>query len=296
MINQLTNLRNKFLLTTLLAVFIAVSFGCTSQKTADMKQHQTKHITDLNVSENSESWIFTIKGDQSLIFTVDKQISPIRIVLNFPATTLDIPKRVYIPPDSEIISSIEANEIIEDKTTTSRIFIALRRDTLYDLIPGEAELQITFPKAIALSIDTKPQNNLSEKKPELKLTQISLPAATRLKTVTATPLKNYVAVNVKSDGPIKNFKSFTTDNPARIVFDMYNLKSPYKQEQIMVVESKWVKRIRHFGHPDKVRLVVDTNKGYLSKYSARPTDTGLLIHVGKIPAVPDNASQIPKKD
>ena len=124
MINQLTNLGNKVILTIPLTVMIAVSFGCASQKAADMKHHQTKHITDIIISENSESWIFTIKGDQSLTFTADKQLSPIRIVLNFPATTLDIPKRVYIPPDSEIISSIEANEIIEDKTTTSRIFMS----------------------------------------------------------------------------------------------------------------------------------------------------------------------------
>ncbi|MGB5751008.1 MAG: hypothetical protein WBM69_28820, partial [Desulfobacterales bacterium] len=116
MIKQLTNLCNRIILTIFLAVMIAVSVGCASQKAADMKHHQTTHITDIFVSENSEAWILTIKGDQSLIFTVDKQISPIRIVLNFPATTLDIPKRVYIPPGSEIISSIEANEIIEDKT------------------------------------------------------------------------------------------------------------------------------------------------------------------------------------
>ena len=275
---------------------IAVSLGCASQKTADIKQHQTKHITDLSVSENSESWIFTIKGDQSLTYTADKQLSPIGVVLIFPATSLDIPKRVYTPPDNVITSSILADEIVEDQTVNSHIFIALKKDTPYDLVPDDAELQITFPKAIALSIDTKPQNNLSEKKSELKLTQISLPAATRLKTVTATPLKNYVAVNVKADGPINNFKPFTTDNPARIVFYMNNLKSPYKQEQIIVVESKWVKRIRHFGHPDKVRLVVDTNKEYLSKYSVHPTDTGLLIHVGNIPSALDNASKIPKKD
>jgi hypothetical protein len=291
MINQLTNKGNKTILTIPLAVMIAVSFGCASQKAADMKPHKTKHITDIIISENSESLIFTIKGDQSLTYSADKQLSPIGVMFNFPDTTLDIPKQVYIPPENEIISSIEANEIVEDKTTTSRIFIALRKDTLYDLIPDEAELQITFPKAIAFSNDTKPQKELAEKKPELKLTQKSLPAATRLTTVTATPLKNNVAVDVKTDGAIRNYKSFTIDNPARIVFDMYNLKSPYRKEQIIVVESKWIKRIRHFSYPDKVRLVLDTHKEYLSKYSAHPTDTGLLIHVGKIPAVPDNASQ-----
>ncbi|MBT8352648.1 MAG: AMIN domain-containing protein [Deltaproteobacteria bacterium] len=296
MINQLTDLSNKFLLTTLLAVIFAVSFGCTSQKTADMKQHQTKHITDLSVSENSESWIFTIKGDQSLTYTADKQLSPIGVVLIFPATSLDIPKRVYTPPGNEITSSILADEIVEDQTVNSRIFIALKKDTLYELIPDGAELQIIFTKAIAFSNDAKPYKDLVKKIPEPELTKKSLPEATRLITVTASPLKNNVAVNVRADGPVKNYKLFTTNNPARIVFDMYNLKSPFKKEQIIVVESKWVKRIRHFGHPDKVRLVLDTNKEYLSKYSAHPTATGLLIHVGKIPAVPDKGSPIPKKD
>jgi hypothetical protein len=228
MINQLTDLSNKFLLTTLLAVIIAVSFGCTSQKTADMKQHHTKHITDLSVSENSESWIFTIKGDQSLTYTADKQLSPIGVVLIFPATSLDIPKRVYTPPGNEITSSILADEIVEDQTVNSRIFIALKKDTLYELIPDGAELQIIFTKAITFSNDAKPYKDLVKKIPEPELTKKSLPEATRLITVTASPLKNNVAVNVKADGPVKNYKLFTTNNPARIVFDMYNLKSPFK--------------------------------------------------------------------
>jgi hypothetical protein len=86
---------------------------------------------------------------------------------------------------------------------------------------------------------------------------------------------------VKADGAIKNFKSFTLDNPDRIVFDLFNFKSPFKGEQILAVESQWVKRIRHYGHPDKVRLVIETHKNYLSSYSALPTGTGLLIHVGE---------------
>ena len=154
-------------------------------------------------------------------------------------------------------------------------------------------LKIIFPKAIAFSNDTKPQKKLAGKKPELKRTEINRPAATRLISVTATPLKNNLVVSVQADGTIKDYKSFNLDNPARIVFDMFNIKSPNKREQIIVVESKWVKRIRHFGHPDKVRLVLDTKKENLSKYSAHPTDTGLLIHVGKIPVVFNNASQIP---
>lgn len=291
MIKTLTNLGKKTILINLLVVMFALFLGCASNNAANVKPSMTKRITDILISENSESLIFNIKGNQSLIYTAIKQDSPIGILFQFPDTTMDILKRVYIPPDNQFISSVKADEIVQDRTTTSRLFIALKKDTPYDLSPGEAGLQVAFPKATDLSKDTKTQKELAQKTPEAKLTQNGLSAVTRLKTVAATPLKNNVVVNVQADGTIKDYKSFSLDNPARIIFDLYNIKSPYKKEHIIAVESKWVKRIRFFGYPDKVRLVLDTHKDYLSKYSAHPTDTGLLIHVGKIPAVTDNASQ-----
>jgi hypothetical protein len=108
--------------------------------------------------------------------------------------------------------------------------------------------------------------------------------ARHLEKVTATPLKNNIAVNIIADGIISKYKSFALENPARIVFDLYDLKSPYIKQQIIEVGSRWVKRVRYFGHPDKVRLVLETDNNYQKKYSALPKDTGLLIHVGDIPA------------
>ena len=97
-------------------------------------------------------------------------------------------------------------------------------------------------------------------------------------------MKKSVAINVKADGTIKNYKSFTIEKaPPRIVYDLYGLKSPYKGEQRIAVKSDRVTRIRHFGHSDKVRVVVETKKPYLSKYGASPVDNGLLIHVGQTP-------------
>ncbi len=257
-------------------MMIAIFIGCASRKAADVRAAEARRIMDIFTSENPESVIVFIKGNQSLIYSAITQVSPRGVLLYFPNTALDNPKPVYTPPDNEIISSITMSEIVAEKATRSRIFIALKEDTPYDMSRHEAGLQISFPK---------PQAESAEKMPEPETISISMPTATRLETVTVTALNNKLVVNIKADGAIKNYKSFTLDSPPRIVFDMFNIKSPYEEEQKIAVKSKWVNRVRHFGHPDKVRLVLDTYEDYLSKYSASTTENGLTIHVGIFPAV-----------
>jgi type IV pilus assembly protein PilQ len=200
--------------------------------------------------------------------------------VDFPDTGLKNLRPVYTPPENEIISSIEIMEILEDQTKKAQIFIALKADTPYDLTPVDEGVEISFPKAAAMSS--------AEKKPEPETAvadlavaaRLETEAATRLEAVTATSLENKLVVNVKADGAIKDYRSFTLDSPPRIVFDMFNLKSPYENEQKITVQSKWADRVRHYGHADKVRLVLDTHQSYLYQYEASATDNGLLIEVG----------------
>jgi uncharacterized protein YcfL len=300
--NQQKYLAKKAKLSILLVVSMVLFLGCSSNKAVDVKPSDIKRITDITISKDSESLIFTINGNQTLTYTALNQVFPLGILFHFPDTILDVAQRVYVPPQNEIISIIKAGEIIEDKATTSRIFIALKREAPYDLTPHDSGLRVAFKRTTVISDDTKapddtkPLKKLAEKKSEPRPIQESLPAATRLKAVTATPLKDNVAVDVKADGAIKNYRSFTINNPARVVFDMYDLKSPYYKEQIIAVDSKWVKRIRYFAHPDKVRLVLETYDDFLAKYSALPTDSGLLIHVGNIPTAAKKASQTVSDD
>jgi type IV pilus assembly protein PilQ len=251
------------------------------------------------ISKKTESLILTIEGNRALTYTAEKLVFPMGVMLQFPDTSLELPRRIYLPPDNEIISSIKAIEKIEDQTTSARIFIAFKKDTSYDLSSDAGRLTVTFPATGALSDDAQPQSKLVEKEPEPEpekksepeIIQYGRPTANYLKTITATPLKDKITVEVKADTAINNYKSFILDRPPRIVFDLYNLKSPYKKEQRVSVTSPWVKRIRHFAHPDRVRLVLETHKNYLSKYSALPNDTGLLIHVGNTYTAPNKASQ-----
>ena len=278
-----------------LVLIMVLFLGCASQQKAD-----DRRITNMTISKNAESLILTIEGNRALTYTAEKQVLPMGVVLQFPDTQLELARRIYVPPENEIISSIKVDEKISAKKTTARIFIALKMDTPYVQSADVNRLTVVFPqKGVALK-DAAPQTAPVEKKPapeqkpesrqqpEPEVIPKSSPAENYLKTVTAKSLENNMAIDVQADGAITDYKSFILYRPPRIVFDLYNLKSPYKKEQIMTVASPWIKRIRHFGYPDKVRLVLETHQNYLAKYSAVPNDTGLAIQVG-------NASVAPKK-
>ncbi len=303
MINPFTDRRKIFLLITSLVILIAGLAGCASYKAADVKSAGDKRITGITTKVTADSVIVTINGNQPLTYTAIKQVFPMGVLFHFPGTSLDRVKTVTTAPENKIIGSVKATELVEDKSTTSRIFIAMKMDAPYDLKPEDDGLQVSFPKAASqvtestLPVAKKPTGQQKQQQGESKTT---LPAASLLKSVTATPLKSNVIVNVRADGAIKNYKSFTIGGKEpRIVFDMYKIKSPFKKEQLLAVKSKWVKQVRYFGYPDKVRLVLDTHKTYLDKYSASVTENGLLIHVGKVPAAEPKESPKPvssKKD
>lgn len=282
------NKNNKLAVT--LAFSIAVFLGCNATNTIDYNAAISKRITEIMFTESIDSWNCTIKGNQRLTFAAINRVSPTGVLFHFPDTHLDLVNAVQIPADSEIIGSIEANEIVGDMTTTTRILIGLKVDRPYDLSPDEAGLKVSFPKTIVFPNAVEMQKELAEKDQESKLDKSIVPVANQLNKVTATSFENNIIVNLEADGIIKNYNSFAIENPARIVFDFYNLKSPYKTEQIIAVESKWVKQIRYFTYPNKIRLVLDTYNRFLSRYSSFPVDSGLIIYIGQNPKTSNNVS------
>ncbi len=280
MIKQQIKHGKKSALIISLIILPAILSGCVSDKAVDETAEEIRHITDLVMDENSESINILITADKYLLYSSLTQVSPKGVLFQFPDTALIDIKPVFTPPDNEVIDFIKTNEKVEAQTTKSIIFIALKIDSVYDVNPVGEGLQISFPRPVTISKDAEAQEEPIEKTTEPELVAISVPAATRLEAVKVTARKNNVVVDVKADGAIKNYKSFTLDSPPRIVFDLYDLKSPYKAQQDIAVESKWVHRIRHLGYPDKVRIVLDTYEGFLSDYSASTTGSGLLIQIG----------------
>ncbi|MDY6904014.1 MAG: type IV pilus secretin PilQ [Thermodesulfobacteriota bacterium] len=112
------------------------------------------------------------------------------------------------------------------------------------------------------------------------------PASSLIGIDVETTGDNGIAVIVQADGTIEAHKSFTLPEPPRIVFDLPGISSSFDKEQRIMVDSDIVKRIRHFSHPDYLRVVLDVNKDYLSDFQTASRRDGFLIQVGEPAAMP----------
>ena len=280
---QLKNASPLIPVSIILALMFALSAGCASKDAAVLKSNEPRQIVDIVIEEYPGSLILAIRGNQNLIYKEDKQLDSPNIILVFPDTSIEGVRGRFFPPDNEIIRSIIAGEDVENETTHATVYIYLKSVWPYSITTRNAELQVIFNKNPVLPQKTTPQPEPANTKPEpqlVKPVQKSAPVATALRSVTAETFENSVAVNVEANGTIKNYKAFTMVNPDRIVFDIYNIKSPHRKEQKIFVRSKWTNRIRYYGHPDKLRLVIDTHNKSFPNYSSVPAANGLIIHVG----------------
>ena len=82
---------------------ILLSFtACASQNAVNVKTAgETKLITDIITSEDAQSTIVTVKGNDTLTYTAIKQEFPLGLLVHFPETALDNIKTVYYPPEND---------------------------------------------------------------------------------------------------------------------------------------------------------------------------------------------------
>ena len=268
-----------FILTASLLIFW---HGCDSKNYQATESPVSKSITAINVFEDDKSWNCRIEADKPLTFSAINQVSPTGILLYFPETTLQNREEFSVSYANEIIGTVEADEFIDGNSTNSRVLIGLKVDRPYSIYPDGNGLKISFPKTLAQPIDKKAMT-ISADSNAAESGKPGIPPANVLKSVTATPLKNHILVELYADGTIMDYRSFTIDNPARIVFDINNIQSLDKGGQTLVVDSKWVKQIRYNAYPDRIRLVLDIKDQAMKNYLSFPTGTGLLIYVGQLP-------------
>lgn len=290
----------KFDKRTALVIFLILLFGlfggCAPNKSVmneapnDQQLTDAKRITGIAASEDESSYFVVVEGNRQLTYTSVKQNLPLGILFYFQDTEIDSTVESFELPNNEIIDSVEISPI-NDKEDMSRLLIGLKQDIPYEVTSQGKGIRISFDK---------PRSSLKNDSPgggaDVQITPAAVetvpadsPAATmatRIESVKVTNKEMHTQIELAANGTIQDFKTFTLDKPARIVFDMPNLKSPSQGEQVIEVEDKWVRQVRYFGYPKKIRMVVDTESAYLKSYSAVSTPTGLLIQVGAAASSP----------
>lgn len=241
--------------------------------------------------ETAEAVVVMVKSDRPLTCTAAKQENPRGVLLRFAATVLDGLQSAYFPTPNPAIRSIRTAEITENGRE-ARVFLELVQDLPYEVLTEADGLKITFQKSVAqappgakpAAAKDKPK---PAKTPSLPAAPAPLPApgATVMREVRVEARTDAVIIRVTADGPVKEIQAFTIDEtPAKIVFDFIGLRSAYRGEQRIPVQSPWVSQVRHAGHPDKVRLVAETRKAHLNDFAVETLPDGLVITIGKAAA------------
>ena len=311
-----TNTMSMAFLLTLLVMLVQ---GCASDHPATSKMMKPKKmIIDIMTIVKADRITVVLEGDQPLTYTFMQQESSQALVFKFADTGFDSLPAVYFPPENFAVHSIQT-ETPEDGIE-ARVVLKLKGSTPYQLVPEENSLKVVFIKTAAStqSAFSLPDLQAARQTPPSLATQnapvsgifkevqvpshvasslADLQAARQTPSSPATqnePVSGiFKEVQVAShgagvevylwvDGHVGNYKTFTIDDPlpARIVVDLVGLRSAFRGEEKIPVEGEIVKRVRHFGHPDKVRVVVETQKAYLKDFSVEPVENGIVLKIG----------------
>ena len=278
-----------------LMVLMLVVTGCASTSTIPQAKTSpasdaVKLITNITTGEDSEFFYVTVAANKPLTYTSVKQVSPLGVIFYFPETALDAIQTDYTVKNGTI-EGIKASELTE-KGSASRIQIQLKKDVTYSVARAGNGLKIAFAKPVIVALlekkeagiqaDIKIKKEEEEEEEQKAIDLTGLPSASKLESIYTVQSEKSIKIKIMADGVIKDYKSFTIANPARIVFDIFKLQqaNQQKKELLIPVNTEWVKSVRYFGYPEKIRLVIDTSKPYLTSFTAVPAENGLLIQVG----------------
>lgn len=274
-------------MTRRLALLMLLVLGCASDHpsappvaeptTAPKMAAPKRMINDIMIIKTAESVTVVVKGDQTLTYSVMEQDSPRTLVITFAETDFDRLGPFFTPPENMAVHSIRTEQASEDGAK-ARVILGLKEGISYRSAPEENSVKVVFTKATAPA-----SGAASRQSQQARKQRPPAPAASGvLQEVRVVSEGGGVAVHMRVDGSVKDYKTFTIDAPApaKIVLDLMGLRSASSGEQKIPGDGNIVTRVRHSGHPDKVRVVVETEKAYLKKFTVAPVENGMVLKIG----------------
>ena len=279
--------RKAALICSLLSLALIVA-GCAGQTAVNSVDNagetkiDLKQIKSVSITEDEEQVYLSVEGSPDLLFSDIRKSTPPEVTFYFPGTQLVGVEAQY---DIEVgpVATIKTSEVLADGHT-AKIAVTLTKDAVYSVDQSPTGMVIAFSRDAveeeALPVEGGENTTATQSTADVDEVAVA-PKGTCIETVSVEEREDGIDITIIADGTIQEYSAFTVDNPPRIVFDIFNMSSPFKGLQKVLVDSKWVTGLRHFCYPDKLRVVLDTDKSYMTAFASKPVNNGLIISVSE---------------
>jgi hypothetical protein len=240
-------------------------------------------IVDLLTVEEPERFTVIIRADRPLEAQVSKTEAPPAVVCRFAGAAVDRLGEANYPPPNAVVKVIRAAETGGAGGGVVVRIELYRAQSSYTVATEANDLKIVFTRPPAAKTAAAGKGRGAAAKPVR-----AAPAAGTLRRVSVAAGAEGVLIALEVAGSAPAFKTLRMENPAFFVVDLPGTGSVFKGEQRVAVDSPYVGAVRHFAHPDKVRVVVETATAHLGTCTVRRVPEGLAIAVGRPPAAKEN--------
>ena len=257
-------------------------------------------------------------------YSVYRPLDPVRVIVDLADCTIKKGVPVQIPVNNGIINVVKLSE--EKSASIARVEIGLDKMMAYavsrennkilvNLAPddktGSASEQDLYGggKVIVENKSEEPQAEAVAPEEELApspgtqtgSTIAEIPSgkvAGKLLDIIISELADRTQIIMVMDGNPPDYNAFPMKNPARLVVDLWKVKSLYPGKQVMI-NSQGIKQVRIGQHTDKLRLVFDGSENKLPSYNISRQEERLILTVSQsaevsVPGAPVLAAPLPE--
>lgn len=228
-------------------------------------------------------------------YTSYKTSSPHRLVIDF-SQTIPADSLSNLDFNKGAVKSVTLRRFDTDAGVLTRMEIFLLQDIEPVITPATGktgELRISFPGYRPVVADTPIKEDSHKTAPvepvktteQLKIESSKETAASAQNVTNAPVISDVIArgdfIEILSQYPIGEYKSFRLNKPERVVVDVLNAKVSMTNKLVQLNMSG-VSTARIGSYADKVRVVFDSINGVLPEATFNKTNTGLAVSFGPL--------------
>ena len=263
-----------------------LDFVCLPQKKSALAEEvkdfgKPSLIKGIEVAEQKNVSIVTIKASQPLTYTVVKLKDPLRIVVDIPEFTTE---RTIEPivVNSDVINEIINKQLEKGERKFCRVEIGLNKDVEYEVTPNLHDLVIKvaeFSEVVEIERKGIESGNVKGVLDRIEVGKI----------IDLAISKDLDGMTVVSDSEISNYNAFVLENPHRLVVDIPGVKH-LLSKNVFPFQSPFVSKIKIGQHPGMVRFVVYV-RDRLPNYQIEKDNNKLFV-VWEVPTLAEKEEKV----